>query len=184
MNNKVFERVSGKLFPKIKFMKPEFADIEFILPDKASFFTDEAGFLQMKRGDECLRVEPHRAFPHNAPYKYISIFDTDRCELGIIEDLDAFDKASADALKAELERKYFSLKLLSIESIKEQFGFTTWKVTTDRGKRTFVMRDTFSGIIKPDGGKLIIVDIDGNRYTVDGLESLDKKSRRRIELYI
>ncbi len=48
----------------------------------------------------------------------------------------------------------------------------------------FTMRDTFSNLLKVGGTRIFANDIDGNRYEIPDIEKLDRKSFKRIELFL
>ena len=58
----------------------------------------------------------------------------------------------------------------------------TWKV--DEGEITFTMQDTFRNIIHVSEEKKIFNDVDGNRFVIENVHALDRKSFRKIELYL
>jgi hypothetical protein len=73
----------------------------------------------------------------------------------------------------------------SIDSLKERYGFSYWKVTlTDGRSLSFTMQDTFRNIVKRGEDSLILLDVDGNRFVIESVAALDRKSYRRIELYL
>ena len=71
-----------------------------------------------------------------------------------------------------------------ILSVKDKFGYSYWKVLTDEGEMEFTMRDTFSNLLKVGGTRIFANDIDGNRYEIPDIEKLDRKSFKRIELFL
>jgi hypothetical protein len=46
------------------------------------------------------------------------------------------------------------------------------------------MHDTYRNIARVGDGMLIISDVDGNRYRIDDVAALDRKSFKKIELYL
>jgi hypothetical protein len=130
------------------------------------------------------RIYLHRAFPFDYPYEYISVIDKDNKEIGLISSIADFDDETGALLKGELERKYYTPKILKIKSIKERYGYAYWSVVTDAGDIDFTLRDTYRSMIKIEGGRIYITDIDGNRFEIENIESLDRQSYRKIELYL
>ena len=130
------------------------------------------------------RIFLHRAFPFDYPDSYISVLDGEQKEIGLISKVDVFGKETADLLEAELKRKYYSPVVLKINTIKERYGYSYWSVDTDEGELSFSLRDTYRSMIKVDGHRIIINDIDGNRYEIPDIETLDHKSFKKIELYL
>lgn len=87
-------------------------------------------------------------------------------------------------MRSELERKYYLKKILTIDRLKDRYGFTYWDVTTPEGKTSFTLQDTQRSIQKMDENRLMIIDIDGNRYEIPNVSELDRQSYKKIELYL
>lgn len=131
------------------------------------------------------RVFLHRDFPHELLWEYISVTGDEGKEIGLIYNIEDFDEVSADLLKREIERKYYSPVIKEIHSVKERYGFSYWKVVAeDMREMNFTMQDTFRNIIRIGDDRAILVDVDGNRYTIKSILALDRRSYRKIELYL
>ncbi len=139
------------------------------------------GVMETKTYD---RIFLHRAFPFDYPYAYISVLDADSKELGLIADVNELGEETAEMLRAELDRKYYTPVIKQILSLKDKFGFSYWKVVTDEGELNFTLRDTFQSLMKVGGTRIFVNDIDGNRYEIPNIEELDRKSFRKIELFL
>ena len=67
----------------------------------------------------------------------------------------------------------------------ERYGFSYWNiVTTEDRKVNFTMQDTFRNIIRVGSDKAILLDVDGNRFVIESISKLDRKSYKKIELYL
>ncbi|MCL2518164.1 MAG: DUF1854 domain-containing protein [Oscillospiraceae bacterium] len=130
------------------------------------------------------RVYLHRAFPFDNPFSYISVLDKDNKEIGIIRELKDLDENSQNLIVDELHRKYYAPSIKTIQSVKERYGYSYWKVTSDAGDLSFTLQDTFRSILKVGNNRVFIVDIDNNRYEIPDVEALDFKSYKKIELYL
>ena len=134
------------------------------------------------------RIFLSRAFPFDMPYEYISVLDKDKKEIGFIRSLDDFDEPAKTQLIRELETKYYTPVIKKILSVKERYGFSYWKTECEFGEKSFTLQDTFRSIIKSprDDGteRIFILDVDGNRYEIPDVEALDRKSYKKIELYL
>jgi len=139
---------------------------------------------EKKPEDEYFRVYLHRAFPFDDPGEYISVQNYDKKEVGLIKSTSEFDAETEKMLLRELDIKYYAPKILKIHSVKERFGFSYWTVTTDNGDMQFTLQDTYRSMMKVSVTRIIISDIDGNRYEIPNVEALDHKSYRKIELYL
>lgn len=145
-----------------------------------ALFKDAGGFLTWDGN----RVFLHRCFPFEEPWRYISVLDKDKKEIGIITDIAVFDDDMQEILKNELNRKYYMQTIISVDKLKDRYGFTYWDVTTEYGHANFTLSDTHRNIVKIAEDRLMVVDMDGNRYLIPSVVGLDKGSYKRIELYL
>lgn len=180
----------------------DLAKITYLTPENTTFYRTKNGFpaliavIPKKRDDleseqdntpveqDLGRVWFHRAFPFETPNEYISVLDKDGREHGLIRTLEGFSDEARDIILGELDRKYLCPVISKILSLKEKLGYSYWEVETDYGKLSFSMYDTYRNIARVGGGLLIIQDVDGNRYRIDDYNKLDRKSYKKIELYL
>ena len=155
-------------------MKNNFLTLKIRVPD-------EAKGTEEKEYD---RVFLHRAFPFEDKFRYISVNDKDGKEIALIKSLDDIKEDQRKYITDELDRKYYSPTIIKIISMKERFGFSYWKVLTDTGERTFTIQDTYRNIHKINISHIFLTDVDGNRYDIPDIEALDRKSYKKIELYM
>ena len=159
-------------------------DLIWLNRENASFHEEE-GFLSMDLdGTHYDRVLLSRCFPFDEPETHISVTDCDLKELGMIRDLQELSEESGEACRLELARKYFTREILSIEKIKERYGFTHWEVMTASGKKSFSVQDTYRAITKITPDHLLVYDVDGNVYEIASVDALPHKSYRQLELYL
>lgn len=153
-------------------------------------FEKKNGFLTLKLtsadGEKQYdRIFLHRAFPHELAFQYISVLNDEKKEIGIIYDVSEFGDEAQALLRTEIERKYYSPAIKEIKSVKERYGFSYWKVSLEDGRElNFTMQDTFKNIIHTGEDGMVLVDVDGNRFTVKSISALSPKSYRKIELYL
>jgi hypothetical protein len=156
------------LDPKlVKISRNQFAELEAELPD----------------GSVHAPVEPVRTFPLTQPDQYISLLDAHKNELGLIEDINQLQKADQTLLTEELQKCYFMPRITKIHSLEGQFGVTQWEAETDSGSVFFDLRSR-NDITSLDGGRVLIRDIDGNRYEIANYHQLDPKSIALLETQI
>ena len=153
-------------------------------------FEKKNGFLTLKlTGDDGEkqfdRIFLHRDFPHELAFQYISVLNDEKKEIGIIYNVLDFGDDTQALLRTELARKYYSPVIKEIKSVKERYGFSYWKVSLEDGRElSFTMQDTFKNIIHTGEDSMVLVDVDGNRFTVKSISALSPKSYRKIELYL
>lgn len=130
------------------------------------------------------RVFLHRAFPYDMPDRFISVQDKDGKEYGMIKNIADFSEDIQAILQGELKRKYFTPVITKVHTVSAKFGYTYWEADSDMGKLSFSMHDTYRNIAKVGENRLILTDVDGNRYEIKDYMALDRKSFRKIELYL
>ena len=99
-----------------------------------------------------------------------------------IAELESYD--DKQLFLEELDRRYFSPKLIKILSVKDKFGYLYWDAETTSGHVTFIMNNPFSNIRVLDDGRIIMHDIDGNVFEIPDSSKLDKTSFKKIEIYL
>ena len=166
----------------------EAANIKYLSRDCASFAKNGdfiSATVKNDEGEEVKhsRVWLHRSFPFDMPDSYISVQDKDSEEIGMIRELSDFDEETAALLRAELEKKYYTPHVTKILSLKETRGYSYWKVLSDAGELTFTLQDTQRSIFRL-GDRAFITDMCGSRYEIPSLEAFDKKSMRKLEIYL
>jgi hypothetical protein len=155
----------------------------WLTPENASF-TLRNGLLYATVGGEEKRVTLFRQFPFDLLWEYVSVLDEDECELGIIRSISSFDDETKALLEKELKKRYYTVTVTAILSVKERFGFSYWQVRTEEGVKKFTLRDTMRSISSVNGSRVFFTDVDGNRYEIPDLAALDAKSRKSLELYV
>ena len=148
-------------------------------------FSRREGLLYLICDGEEHRVRVVRAFPFESLWEYVSLLDDRNVELGMIRTLSDVDEESAVLLREELERRYYVLQIRRIRSLKERHGFSYWSVeTTDGEEISFTVHDTYRNLLRVGEDRVFVLDVDGNRFEIPSLQALDRKSLRRIELYV
>lgn len=180
----------------------DLAEIRYLTAENSRFYRTKNGFPALeavlpKFGDDLEadtdktpvkqdlgRVFFHRCFPFETPDEYISVLNKDGREYAMILNLAEMPEEAQEIIRAELDRKYLCPTVTRIKSLKEKLGYSFWEVETDKGDMSFSMHDTYRNIARVGDGMLIISDVDGNRYRIDDVAALDRKSFKKIELYL
>jgi hypothetical protein len=163
--------------------KPIFQDPDSppLDPSNVRLFYDHKGFLRATVDNQTyLDVSIVRAFPLSYSDKYLGVLSGRLDEIGIIADPEELDEESCGVVKQELTRRYFSTHVLAVHSISEEFGATYWSIDTNRGRRNFVAKGLRDNVTYLDDGRILIHDVDSNRYEIRDLAGLDEESRSMI----
>ena len=116
------------------------------------------------------------AFPLSAVLDTVAFFDQKGEEIGCMRNGDALDAESKHLLKGEMEKAYFMPRIRAILSMEESLGIETWKVVTDKGDRQFEVDRPRHNVRHLPRGRVMIKDVDGNRYEVPSWRKLDRRS--------
>lgn len=104
-------------------------------------------------------------------------------EIGILRSLAELDPATLDLIAEEVEKAYFVPRITRVLAIEEEFGVQRWEVQTDRGPRSFEITERSQ--IRPfDHSRMVIKDVDGNRYQIADTRLLDRRSQQWLDLQI
>ena len=136
--------------------------------------------LTTASGEVFEALEPRRLFPVSRSDTYISLLDKDGVEIGIIKSLSDLNQDSMEAIKYSLDDYYLVPHILKILHTEEKYGTLRWTVQTDRGVKSFDIRNRSHDIRVYKDGKIRIRDSDDNRYTIDNYHNLDSASKSRL----
>lgn len=143
---------------------------------------DGVARLRVELEDRCLiDAIVRRAFPMSEVDGFFSIQDSKGDEVGILKSLDGLDGESRGHAEAELDRRYFTPKILQIRTLKQDGGMWTFDVMTSRGPCTFYVRNWRDSSHESSPGRYIIQSVDGQRFEVPNFEALDTRSQVLIE---
>ncbi len=155
----------------------------WLTPENAEFFLKN-GFLYIKHAEKEQRAFLCRQFPFELLWDFISVLDEEQCEIGIIRRIDLFAEDARTLLTNELNRRYYAPVISRILQVKERYGFSYWKVETAEGTVSFTLHDTYRSIVRAGERRIILMDVDGNRFEIPDVSALDKKSYKKIDLYL
>ena len=161
--------------------------LRYLTPETATFFRTEGGFVSLKvEGEEYSRVQVVRMFPFSEPGKYISIRTAEETskEIGVIESMETFPKEVGEMLTEQLALRYFTPIITKIYQIKDQYGFAYFDVETDRGHCRFVIRMGGNAVVHLSDTRIIISDIDENRFEIPDVSKLTIKEQKKLDLFL
>ena len=127
-----------------------------------------------------LRVGLLRAFPLSDPSHYLSVRDGQGKEVGLIADPDALRPEDCALIERELARRYLVPAVTRIVSARERFGTVEWTMETDRGVARFTTRNLRENVQRPSPVRIILNDVDGNRYDIRDVDALSAASQELL----
>ena len=157
--------------------------VRYLEARELQFKRTHGGFLSMKiKADEHYpRVYLHWCFPFSQLGEYVSVRENEDKEVGIIKSLEGFSTEALHLIIDELNNRYFTPTIRKIHSLNEEFGYTYWDVDTNAGRCRFTVQLGRNAITILEASKLLLHDVDGNRFELEDYHTVDVKQLRIIE---
>ena len=145
---------------------------------------DSMLMLVLAGEDPVNRVRVVCAAPLSHPDRYITFLDEKGRELCTVDRLDDLSPSEHELVEEELDSYYLGSTIQRITELESEFGIAYWEVETPRGHRDFVVKDVQSSITWLSPTRLLIMDVDGNRFEIPDSGSLDPRSRNLLEMVL
>ena len=126
------------------------------------------------------KVSVARAFPLSDPDHYLGFLDASGKDVGILNDPALLDVESRKVVDEELAKRYFVPVVEKVVQVKEEFGTVYWTLDTDRGQREVIVRNLRDNMQELSATRVIITDVDGNRFEFPDVSTIDAKSQGLI----
>jgi hypothetical protein len=124
-----------------------------------------------------IKVSVARAFPLSDPDHYLGFLDGAGKDVGLLYDPSLLDPDSRKVVEEELEKRYFVPVVERVLTVKEEFGTVYWTVETDRGQKEIIVRNLRDNLQELSASRVILTDVDGNRFEFPDTGKLDGKSQ-------
>ncbi len=164
------------------------SDLNYFDPKELSFSLSDTGILSLYwKGTRYDAVQLTRLFPFQNPEEFLSVsgeVEGEPKELGILRKLSTLSPEQQELLQGYLKYKYFIPRIEKIGKVEEKLGYVYMDVTTVLGAKTICIADVTSNVRQIRRDYISVIDVQGNRYYIDNLDSLDRETRQKIELYI
>ena len=145
----------------------------------------ETGGLDIQLPDGTLEdVHLVPAFPLSDSNRMIQVLSNEGEELGFIDDAGKLDGESRAVITEELERSYFMPQITDIIEAEEKLSVLTLETETDRGARTVQIRNPRKSIRKLPHNRVVIRDVDGNRYEISDWTDIPLYGRDFLAQYL
>ncbi len=166
----------------------EMLRLRYITKDNAVFERTEGGFVSLKiEGETYPRVQVYQSFPFTDPDAYISIREADEKarEIGMIKNLKKdVSRETRQILEEQLRLRYFTPKIEKIINIKDEYGFAYFDVLTDHGACRFTIQMGGGSVVHLTDTRLMITDLDGNRFEIVDVTRLSTQELRKLDLFL
>ena len=166
--------------------------LRMITKDNATFARTKGGFVSLDLKDSIApehydRIRVVRSFPFTDRNKYISIrtIDEKSKEIGMIKDLETdVDPETRKMLEEQMDIRYFTPIIKKINNIKDEYGHAYFDVETDQGPCKFVIYMNSSSVVNLSDVRLLISDLDGNRFEIPDYTKLSARELKMLDLFL
>jgi len=166
-------------------------DIGVMELNKTEFYLTEGGFTGLRYdGNDHKHITLRRTLPIGRPMEYISVADAKNNEIGIIKSVLELSGEQLEIVLKELDRRYYCPEILEVKSVKDKLGYVYMELLLDvpgeekKHVKNCAVKDVNRNIRMLTDDSLIIFDVDGNRYIIKNIVSLDKQSLKRLEPFL
>ena len=148
--------------------------------DKITVYENNLVNVERESGEKYEMLEPRRLFPVSNLESYITLLDGEGEEIAIIKAISDLSEDSRKVIRESLSNYYLVPKITRIVAITEKYGTLRWDVETDRGVKSFDIRNRNHDIKVQKSGTVRVRDADDNRYVIDDYKLLDAHSRAQL----
>ena len=145
----------------------EMTALRYLTKENAVFQRTEGGFVSLEYdGKKWDRVQVIRLFPFTEPDQFISIRTVEERskEIGVIADMKQVSKDTRKML--------------------EQYVYSYFHVMTDRGECRFTINMGGNAVVRLTDSRLLITDLDENRFEIPDVFQLSQKEQRKLDLFL
>ena len=161
--------------------------LRYLTPENSRFSRTEGGFVALTvDGEEYSRVQVVRMFPFSKPDRYISIRTAEETskEIGVIENMADLSEEVREMLDEQLALRYFTPIITKVYQVKDEYGYAYFDVETDRGRCRFVIHMGGNAVVHLSDTRIIISDIDENRFEIPDVTKLSVKEQKKLDLLL
>ena len=165
----------------------EMTALRYLTKENAVFARTEGGFISLEfDGKKWERVQVIRLFPFTEPDQFISIRTVEERskEIGVIEDMKKVSKETRKMLEEQLKLHYFTPVIQKVLDIKDEYGYAYFHVMTDRGECRFTINMGGNAVVRLTDTRLLITDLDENRFEIPEVLQLSQKEQRKLDLFL
>jgi hypothetical protein len=128
-------------------------------------------------------VVPVRAFPISAASEGIALVSRNGKEIAWFDRVADLPDGIRALIEAELAGREFMPEIRRIDKVSSFAVPSLWRVETDRGATTLVLKGE-EGIRRLGRAGLLITDANGIQYLIRDIQSLDRASRRMLDRFL
>jgi Domain of unknown function (DUF1854) len=158
--------------------------------------TSAAGSIQLRRtsdggvilkfagGKSFTNIQIVYAAPLSQPKRYICFLDSSGGEICMVRDLSELAPEDRILGEEELRMRYITSTIRKILSVRCEAGTLYCQAETDRGLRELVVQNSDENVRWLSERRVLLIDVDGNRFEVPDISVLDRGMARMVIEYL
>lgn len=158
--------------------------------NELKFTRKDSGYLYLDyQGNSYEEISLTRLQPFYCLDTYISVSfrnnEEEWIEIGVIKDLKEMNGEQRQLCTEYLNFRYYIPIITKIYSIKDnRMGYLFVDAETTAGHKKIAVNDWWTNFRINTSGILTVTDSDGNKYQIPDLDKIDRKSYRKLELFV
>lgn len=172
---------------ELKRQSEDLLELRYLTKDNSIFKRTKGGFVSLEYNEKIYdRIGVYRTFPLTEPDEYISIREADEKarEIGMIENINKLPKDQSEMIREQLRLRYFTPQIEQVIDVKDEYGYAYFHVKTNFGICRFTIHMGGDSVISLTENRILINDLDGNRYEIPNIQALSIMERKKLDLFI
>lgn len=186
-HNSSSEEAMNSIEKAMEEQSEDILELRYITSKNSTFNATSGGFVSLNFKDKNYnRVNFYRTFPFTDPTSYISVREVDEKarEIGMIESLNFLNEEQRLLVSKQLNIRYFTPVIEKIVDIKDEYGYAYFDVLTNYGPSKFTTHMGGGSVVSLTDTRLLITDIDGNRFEIPDITTLTALELKKLDLFI
>jgi len=146
--------------------------------ERLNLLRDDSGRIALQFGDGMIHrdVLVRRTCPLTDPDHYIVFLDAQGRELCVVRDPRRLSSEAQAVVREALEQHYVRSQIKAILSLRTEGEVCYIDAETSMGRRDFVVSNLHEGLRRLTDTRLLFFDIEGNRFEIEDVQRLDRRS--------
>ena len=145
--------------------------------DAKAIFDDIATAVKMAVADANLRLYDIASIGIGTPGSVNK-------EIGMIEKLSLLKPDQQEMIREQIKLRYLIPVITKVLDVKDEYGYAYWHAQTNFGVCRFTTRMSGNAVVSLSDSRLMVTDIDGNRYEIPDFYQLSVMERKKLDLFI
>ena len=102
----------------------------------------------------------------------------------MIKKLSDIRPEEAEMIREQIKLRYFMPVITKVIDVKDEYGYAYWNVVTTFGACRFTTGMGGDSVVSLSDARILITDIDGNRYEISDFNALTPGEKKKLDIFI